>query len=142
MHISRILGLCAVVLALVGCLLPWASASIGVTDRLAGSDLKGWYPVIILAPVAVMAFFGQRKRGYGRTMAMPVAILGLAATAFMVYQSFTIEKQFFEAAIPVSQVLPIDMEDLLVVKLEIGFFLETAGSALAILAGLVGGVNR
>ena len=123
MHISRILGIVGFVLALIGNFLPWASMG-GMS--ISGSAGDGWFPVVFLIPVVVLAFLGNRKGGFGKGKGLTVLILGVLATLFMIWKIIQISGADDE------------LGGLLEISLGIGIYIETAGAAFAAVGGLVG----
>ena len=123
MHISRILGIVGFVLALIGNFLPWASMG-GMS--ISGSAGDGWFPVVFLIPVVVLAFLGDRKGGFGKGKGLTVLILGVLATLFMIWKIIQISGAGGE------------LGDLLDISLGIGIFVETAGAAVAAVGGFLG----
>ena len=123
MHISRILGIVGFVLALIGNFLPWVSMG---GQSMSGSAGDGWFPVIFLIPVVVIAFLGNRKGGFGKGKGLTVLILGVLATLFMIWKIIQISGAGGE------------LGDLLEISLGIGIFVETAGGAVAAVGGFLG----
>lgn len=121
MHTSRILAVVGFALALIGAFLPWAS--VGDLMSASGFDIGNWWlPVALLAPGLIMSFLGTRSEGFSKGKAIAVLVLGIAATAFMIYEYTDIKST------PLGDGIGYGL----------GLHIVTVGSALGAVAGFLG----